>query len=115
MDEKRRAQRQRTFKGGSISLSSGIVECVIRNLSNTGAMIECSQPAAVPDTFLLIIKPELLKRSCEVAWRSGKRIGVRFTNPEAEAPPGRFRLDKKCLGGGRGIFRLVNLAIADED
>jgi hypothetical protein len=27
---------------------------------------------------MLIIKPELLKRSCEVAWRSAKRVGVRF-------------------------------------
>jgi hypothetical protein len=26
----------------------------------------------------LIIKPELLKRPCEVVWRSAQRIGVRF-------------------------------------
>jgi hypothetical protein len=97
MDEKRRAQRQRTFKGGSISLSSGIVECVIGNLSNTGAMIECSQPAAVPDTFLLIIKPELLKRSCEVAWRSGQRIGVRFTKPGAVTMTASNAINAPCL------------------
>jgi hypothetical protein len=65
-------------KGGSISLPGGIVDCTIRNLSASGARIELANPVAVPDAFLLIIKPEILKRTCEVAWREGLRIGVRF-------------------------------------
>lgn len=78
MDDKRLSARQRTFKGGSISLPTGILECTVRNLSETGALIEFSDLVLVPDAFLLIIKPELLRRSCEVAWRVGRRIGVRF-------------------------------------
>jgi hypothetical protein len=32
----------------------------------------------VPDTFSLIVKPEIKRRSCAVVWRSGNEIGVRF-------------------------------------
>ena len=76
-DEHRAARRQRTFKGGSISwgMASG-VECTIRNLSDSGALLEIK--SAVPDDFTLIIKPEGIKRSCHVIWRSGSRIGITF-------------------------------------
>jgi hypothetical protein len=55
------------------------MDCIIRNLSETGAMLEITSPIGVPSNFTLIIKPELLKRPCEVVWRSAQRIGVRFT------------------------------------
>ena len=75
--EKRRADRLRTFKGGSILFGSAPgVDCIIRNMSKSGACLEVQAPVA--DTFSLLIKPELLKRTCEVAWRSANRIGVRF-------------------------------------
>jgi hypothetical protein len=78
MENKRTAARQRTFKGGSVSMPGGTVECVIRNLSDTGALLEFSASIALPDTFKLIIKPELITRDCQVAWRSEQRIGVQF-------------------------------------
>jgi hypothetical protein len=72
-------KRQRTFKGGSISHASGAAtDCIIRNLSDTGACLEVSSPFGIPDNFKLIIRPEILTRSCEVAWRTAQRIGVRF-------------------------------------
>ena len=78
-DESRKLQRQRTFKGGSISFSSApAIDCIVRNLSATGACLEVTDPSAIHDNFKLIIKPEILTRSCEVAWRSPRRIGVRF-------------------------------------
>ncbi len=79
MDDKRISRRQRTFKGGAVSTPSGIIDCVIRNLSDAGALLEFSGSLAVPDTFFLIIKPELVNRACKVAWRAERRIGVRFT------------------------------------
>jgi len=75
--ERRRAPRLRTFKGGSISFGSAwAVDCIIRNLSKTGACLELQAP--VPDTVSLLIKPELLRKTCDVAWRSSGRIGVCF-------------------------------------
>jgi PilZ domain-containing protein len=78
MDEKSESPRHRTFKGGTISFDRGIVECTIRNLSETGALLEVGNSIGIPDQFILIIKPETLRRSCEVAWRSEKNIDVKF-------------------------------------
>ena len=79
MEQQGRAPRQRTFKGGSIAFDrAASIDCLVRNLSATGACLEVETPVGIPDEFTLIIKPEYLRRSCRVAWRAVKRIGVRF-------------------------------------
>jgi hypothetical protein len=79
MNENRQNQRQRTFKGGTISFDLGAgIDCVVKNLSATGGCLEVESPVGIPDEFTLVIKPEYLKRSCKVVWRKARRIGVRF-------------------------------------
>ena len=78
MDDKDEKSRHRTFKGGSITFDRGVVDCIIRNLSETGALLEVLNPAGIPDRFNLIIKPETIRRSCEVAWRTERNIDVKF-------------------------------------
>jgi hypothetical protein len=48
-------------------------------MSINGASLEVASPYGIPDNFALLIRPEIIKRSCQVAWRDAKRIGVRFT------------------------------------
>lgn len=79
MNESRRAQRLRTIKGGLILFGTApAVDCVIRNMSGTGALLVVERPIGIPDEFTLLIKPELIKRACRVAWRKADRIGVHF-------------------------------------
>jgi hypothetical protein len=78
VDEHRKNQRHKTFKGGSISFDRGTVDCVVRNISDTGALLEIKSHVGIPDKFALIIKPDYLTRSCEVVWRSARNIGVKF-------------------------------------
>ncbi len=79
MAEQRRSPRRRTLKGGSILFgTAAAVDCIIRNMSETGAALEVEGPVVVPDDFTLLIRPEIIKRNCHVAWRSTKKIGVRF-------------------------------------
>ena len=79
MNEYRRSPRLRTFKGGSIIFGvAAAIDCLIRNMSETGAALEIEAPIRIPDEFTLLIKPEFLKRHCRVVWRSAKRIGVQF-------------------------------------
>ncbi|MGN6570688.1 MAG: PilZ domain-containing protein [Pseudolabrys sp.] len=80
MQDRRSAPRHRTFKGGSISfdLFAGI-ECVVRNLSETGACIEMDCPGSLPQDFSLVIKPENTRRACHLVWRTDNRLGVRFS------------------------------------
>lgn len=79
MMERRTSQRLRAFKGGSISFDrAASIDCLVRNLSKTGACLIVESPVGIPDNFTLIIKPELLRRNCRVAWRSAAKIGVQF-------------------------------------
>ncbi len=77
--ERRSSPRLKTFKGGSIIFElAPPVDCIIRNMSEHGAGLELKNPAAIPDIFQLLIKPELVKRNCRVVWRAENRIGVQF-------------------------------------
>jgi hypothetical protein len=55
------------------------IDCIIRNMSDSGASLEVENPAGIPDDVTLLIRPEIVKRNCRVVWRRGRRIGVAFT------------------------------------
>jgi len=79
MNEKRQVARHRALKGGSIAFSGGArIDCVIRNLSETGAALQVESPLGIPNQFTLFVNQEESKWSCHVAWRSANKIGVRF-------------------------------------
>jgi PilZ domain-containing protein len=78
MQKRRTAPRQRTLKGGTISFGHAVIDCVLRNVSATGACLEVASPIGIPDDFTLIIKSDNTSRRCHVAWRAAQRIGVRF-------------------------------------
>ena len=79
MSDNRTSQRQKTFKGGTISFDRAAgIDCIVRNLSATGARLQIESHMGIPEEFTLVIKPEFIRRSCQVAWRAGRNIGVRF-------------------------------------
>jgi PilZ domain len=78
MTENRASPRVRTLKGASIVFGGSTVDCVVRNLSETGACLEVASPVGIPDDFTLQIKSEPTKRDCHVVWRSANRIGAYF-------------------------------------
>jgi PilZ domain len=83
MSEHRRAVRQRRFAAGKIEFGrAGVVGCMIRNLSSTGALLEIGAPTNLPDKFRLVVLSNIKQRNCEVVWRHGNRFGVVFTGPE---------------------------------
>lgn len=78
MNDHRTSPRLRTLKGGLIIFGTApAIDCVIRNMSKTGALLAVN-PVGIPDEFSLVIKPEMKKRACQVIWRSADKIGVRF-------------------------------------
>jgi hypothetical protein len=79
MIERRKAQRHRTLKVGSIIFNNGGgVSCMIRNMSPAGACIEVTNPVEIPDAFTLFVESDNLLRRCHVGWRKQKRIGLTF-------------------------------------
>jgi hypothetical protein len=79
MNEKREIQRRRALKTGTICIDNkSTIDCVVRDLSNTGAFLEIESPIGIPDKFTLIMKAAGAKQTCHVAWWSARRIGARF-------------------------------------
>ena len=78
MDETRRAPRRRILKAGSITFGGGVIDCVVRNLSTTGAALEVPSPVGIPDQFALIVAADKSQYRCAVVWRKERRIGVAF-------------------------------------
>lgn len=78
MSNKRSAPRKRILKAGKIEFGWGAIDCVVRNVSETGAALEVESPIGIPDRFDLVIPLNRSRYPARVVWRKEKRIGVRF-------------------------------------
>ena len=53
----RETQRQRVLKQGKMLLPNNMsmIDCTVRDLSDTGAKLLCSDPGAIPNEFRLVL------------------------------------------------------------
>lgn len=79
MEEKRNSPRHRTLKGAYIVFNEdrSTISCVVRNLSEGGALLRVDSVVGIPDGFALVIAGGL-RREVRVIRRSGNEIGVMF-------------------------------------
>ncbi|MCC3243728.1 PilZ domain-containing protein [Methylocystis sp. WRRC1] len=80
--ERRRAMRRRTLLTGRIEFERSAFDCVIRNLSDTGAKICCDEEIALPDVFRLFIERKGELRDVRAVWRARDGIGLEFLSAE---------------------------------
>ncbi len=74
---RRSSTRRKILKGGrTYWLNGDSSECIVYNLSETGAHLELRGPA--PNTFDLVVDGDGLRRSSCVVWRRANRVGVKF-------------------------------------
>ena len=79
MDERRKIQRHRTLKAGTINFNRAAgVDCRVRNLSEVGACLEVASQVGIPDAFVLVVEHDHMKTPCHVIWRTATRLGVAF-------------------------------------
>ena len=80
-DERRSQARRRVFLQGKIvSPQPGFsADCIIRNLSPSGARISLSPDATLWDPFLIVVSHAEL-HELDAVWRHGGDAGVRFLN-----------------------------------
>ena len=78
--DQRIAPRMRTLIAARISFNNGqsTLDCLIRNLSDTGAKLIVSAAIALPDSFDLFIPQKSVTRRVRIVWRRGEEMGVRF-------------------------------------
>jgi hypothetical protein len=78
--ETRQAPRRRVLKAGIAASNDRhlTVACTVRDVSTTGARLRAEGSLSLPDHFELIIELDGLEANCEVVWRRGSEVGVRF-------------------------------------
>ena len=88
-EDKRVALRSRILKAGKIvSMNYGsVVDCSVRDMSATGALIRCKNQNDMPDEFQLLIQSDNWIRSVKVMWRRNDLAGLQFTGEARRAPP----------------------------
>jgi hypothetical protein len=78
-EDKRGATRMRTLKGGKLVVANfSTFDCVIRNMSETGALVELPSTVGIPSHVTLRLQDGSPERQCRIAWRTERRIGLRF-------------------------------------
>lgn len=87
--ENRKSPRRKVLKDGKIVIMNNwsLIDCCVRNLSDTGARLRCDDALSVPEEFRLLIPSDQWIRDAKVVWRRDGCVGVHFTGEARRAPP----------------------------
>ena len=87
-ENKRVAPRARVLKGAKIiSMNQwSVTDCVIRDMSATGARIVCGDQMAVANEFRFLVPSDNTICTAKVVWRRGDLLGIQFTSEKTRAP-----------------------------
>jgi hypothetical protein len=78
---KKREIRKSLHQPGWLTLEGGFAarQCVVQDLSSSGAKITIDDPNALPAKLRLAFSRDTRRgRNCEVVWRRGKVVGIKF-------------------------------------
>jgi PilZ domain len=80
MEERRKHLHHWALKSGKIAFNqrASVVDCTIRDLSETGACLHVASTIGIPDNFELLFEVDKQYRGCRIVWRSENKIGVAF-------------------------------------
>ena len=63
-----------------------VVDCTLRNLTDTEAMISCGDQFSIPDDFSLLIPSDNSIQKAKVVWRIDRNIGMQLYGEKTAAP-----------------------------
>jgi hypothetical protein len=127
MNERRIAHRQKSFLRGCIYFNNrrSAADCLIRDISDTGARLIFSSAIAIPDVVDLYIPQKEQTLRAQVQWRHGDELGVAFfiaaQVPETPAPAERGDLGERLqkleaeVAALRRIVRRLQTAVPTAD
>ncbi|WP_289015448.1 PilZ domain-containing protein [uncultured Methylobacterium sp.] len=78
--ERRIAERHEVSRLGQISCEQvvGMVDCMVHDLSSSGALLVLREPEKVPNAFCLMIVGTQHTFNCVVKRRAEQMLGVKF-------------------------------------
>jgi len=77
----RKTQRLPALLGASISSvqKTTVFDCLIKNISDHGAMIKIDRIWDIPETFRLYIEKHDKSYNCRIRWKTYNSMGVSFS------------------------------------
>ena len=98
---RRKSRRKRVFLAGAITDATGALvrDCIIRQISASGAQVQLNSEPSVPDEILLIDVRNHIGYRAKVAWRRSNLVGLEFklSFPIDEALPAELRFLMQVL------------------
>jgi len=76
--ERRASPRKAVLMSGALECAGITINCLISNISISGAAIEIPSRHHIPERFNLVFKADDAHIPCHVVWREEERIGVAF-------------------------------------
>ncbi len=76
--DQRTAARHRILRAATIEFAGSTIPCMVRNMSDAGAMLDVATTAEIPELFTLAVIADGHRTLCRLVWRNEKRIGVAF-------------------------------------
>ena len=101
-----RERRQRVLKKGVVSYNRGAIstDVLVRDFSSKGVKIKRTTDVPIPDHFTLDVPMDGIRIDCEVRWREGDMLGVRFSSaPTLRSEP--YRAQMQPTGMPRTLRR----------
>jgi hypothetical protein len=85
--EKRSAPRLRSFLKGKAIFNNrqSTLDCLVRDISATGARLEVSNAVLLPELFDLYVPQKDTTYRVRISWRAEGEIGVEFEHAAAQA------------------------------
>ena len=85
MLDRRTSARARTYLGGQIAFNnrSSTLDCLVRNMSRSGAKIELASTVIVPGKFDITIHHRGDSRRAQIVWRTQTEAGIIFLEAES--------------------------------
>jgi hypothetical protein len=79
-EDRRGEPRSHALKTGQVSFGDPqeCCDCLVWDIARSGAMIEVEPGTNPPEEFRLISTGLSLNQLCEIVWRDGRKIGLRF-------------------------------------
>ncbi len=94
MIETRKSNRRRVLKRATALFhnKNSIMECQVRDISDTGCRLRVNGSHQFPHAFTLTVELDGLEADCQIVWRKSSDLGVRFTGSPRKIAPKRLQV-----------------------
>jgi len=80
MQERRKYARSRVVRRAKLLLeTSSLVDCLVRDLTNTGARVEAVNARELPQALDMTFDGGRSMRPCRLVWRTTNEVGIEFS------------------------------------